>query len=45
MADPGMPIMAGWELISLSSEGLSLKLDFTDPIMISGGDDPDLLLI
>ena len=37
--------MAGWELISLSEDGLEIKLDFNDPIKISGGDVPDILFM
>ena len=39
------PIMDGWELISLDKDGFELKLNFTNPIKISGGEEPDLLLI
>ena len=41
----GGPIMDGWELISLDGEGFELQLNFTNPIMISGDEQPDLLLI
>ena len=37
--------MDGWELLSLGPEGFEIRLNFTNPIMISSGDDPDLLLI
>ena len=37
--------MDGWELLSLGSEGFEIRLNFTDPIQISSGDEPDLLLI
>ena len=47
LLDPALalPIMSGWELLSLTADGFDLKMDFTDPIMISSGDEPDLLLI
>ena len=37
--------MDGWELISLSAEGFDLTVNFTDPLRISAGEEPDLLLI
>ena len=37
--------MEGWELLSLSSEGFNLMMNFTDSLNISAGDSPDLLLI
>ena len=39
------PMMDNWELISLDSEGFELKLNFTNPLQISAGEEPDLLLI
>ena len=41
----GLPIMDGWELMSLSADGFDLMMNFTDPLRISSGDEPDLLLI
>ena len=37
--------MKGWELISLDGDGFELQLNFTDPLFISSGAEPDLLLI
>ena len=37
--------MDGWELISLSAEGFDLTVNFTDPLRISAGEEPDLLFI
>ena len=37
-----IPIMNGWELISINEHGINLKLDFSDPIAVSGDDEPDL---
>ena len=46
LANAGLlPIMDGWELISLSADGFDLSVNFTDPLRISAGDEPDLLLI
>ena len=42
---PKEPVMDGWELISIDANGINLKLDFTNPVAISGDDEPDLLLI
>ena len=39
------PLMDGWDLISLDSNGFELQLNFSNPIVISDGDEPDLLLI
>ena len=41
----GKPIMDSWELLSLSGDGFELRFNFTEPLMISGGDEPDMLLI
>ena len=45
MADAGLPIMDGWVLVSLTAEGFDLIMNFTDPLRVSAGDKPDLLLI
>ena len=45
IAEPGLPIMDGWELMSLTGDGFELKLNFSEPLRISGGDVPDLLLV
>ena len=37
--------MDGWELISLSANGLELAMNFTDPLRISAGEEPELLFI
>ena len=44
-ASSGEAVMDGWELKSLTSEGFELQLNFTSPIKLSNGDEPDLLLI
>ena len=41
----GGPIMDNWELLSLDSDGFELQLNFTNPLQISAGEEPDLLLI
>ena len=38
-------IIAGWDLVSLDSEGFELQLNFTSPLQVSAGEEPDLLLI
>ena len=45
ISNSGLAIMDGWELISLSSDGFELAVNFTDPLRISAGEEPDLLLI
>ena len=44
-ADLGEPIMDGWDLLSFGPDGIDFRLNFTNPIYISTGDEPDLLLI
>ncbi len=44
-ADENNQIMDGWKLLKIGPDGIQLELDFTDPIHISTGDEPDLLLI
>ena len=39
------PLMDGWNLVSLDSNGFEIKLNFTNPIAISADDEPDLLLL
>ena len=41
----GDPIMDSWELISLNSDGFELRLNFTNPLQVSAGEYPDLLLV
>ena len=41
----GDPIMDNWELISINSDGFELKLNFTNPLQVSAGEEPDLLLV
>ena len=43
--DAALPIMDGWELVGLSANGFDLKVNFTDPLRVSAGEEPDLLLI
>ena len=37
--------MDGWELKWLDGNGFELQLNFTNPLLISSDDEPDLLLI
>ena len=37
--------MDSWSLVSLNSTDLELKLNYTDPVKVSSGDTPDLLLV
>ena len=37
--------MDGWDLIRLDGDGFELQLNFTNPILISADDEPDILLI
>ena len=39
------PVMRDWDLISISSGGLAINLNFADPITVSTNSTPDLLLI
>jgi len=39
------PIMKGWELISLSKDGIDFKFEFNKPLLVSTGDEPDLILV
>lgn len=41
----GEPIMDGWEILEFGPDGVSFKLNFTNPIYVSSGDEPDLLLV
>ena len=41
----GGPIMDAWELLSIDSNGFELQLNFTNPLQVSAGEEPDLLLI
>ena len=43
--DASLPIMYEWALVSLSEDGFDLTMNFTDPLRISAGEEPDLLLI
>ena len=43
--EAGSAIMNGWELVSINENGIELKLDFGDPLLVSKSDQPDLLLI
>ena len=45
IANSALPIMDGWELISLTADGFDLTMNFTDPLRISAGEEPDLLFI
>ena len=37
--------MDGWELLYIGSDGFEIQLNFTSPLQISSGEEPDLLLI
>ena len=37
--------MDAWELLSIDSNGFELQLNFTNPLQVSAGEEPDLLLI
>ena len=37
--------MDGWDLVSFGPDGIDLRLNFTNSIYISTGEEPDLLLI
>ena len=39
------PIMNSWSLVTLSSTYIKIKLNFTDPVNVSQGDSPYLLLV
>ena len=44
-AEMGRPIMEGWDLLSFGPDGIEFGLNFTDPLEVSAGEEPDLLLI
>lgn len=44
-ADSSNAIMDGWDLKKIGPDGIEINLKFNDPINISTGDEPDLLLI
>ena len=37
--------MDGWEILEIGPDGVSFSLNFTNPIYVSSGDEPDLLLV
>ena len=37
--------MEDWELVKLDGNGFELKISFTNPLLISADDEPDVLLI
>ena len=37
--------MDGWDLVSIGPDGIEFTLNFTNPVAISAGEEPDLLLI
>ena len=37
--------MEGWDLTSFNPDGIDFTVNFTNPIYISTGEEPDLLLI
>jgi len=39
------PIMKGWEVKSLSKDGMDLKFEFNKPLTVSTGEEPDLILV
>ena len=43
--DMGEPILQGWDFVSFGPDGVDFSLNFTDPIEVSAGEEPDLLLV
>ena len=39
------PIMDSWSLMALTSTEIEVSLSFSDPLNVSAGDSPDLLLV
>ena len=37
--------MKGWELISISKDGIDFKFEFNKPLQVSTGEEPDLILV
>ena len=40
-----LPIMDSWTLVSLNSTNLELKLNYSEPLKVSAGDKPDLMMV
>ena len=43
--DVSVPILEDWDLLSINGEGFELQLNFTNAILVSSNEKPDLLLI
>ena len=39
------PLMSGWSLDTLNARDLGFRLNFTEPLQVSTGEQPDLLLV
>ena len=39
------PNMDGWEVLLIDSSTIDIELNFTNPLYVSSGDKPDLLLV
>ena len=39
------PIMKGWELTSITKDGIDFKFEFNKPLQVSTGEEPDLILV
>ena len=38
-------ILHGWQIINIDSRGIDIKLDFNNPLAVSKGIEPDLLMV
>lgn len=43
--DESYPFIDGWDLESVDSEGMVFTLNMQEPLSVSSGDNPDLLLV
>ena len=41
----GDPIISGWDLVNMDGTSFEIKLNFTDPLSVSIGFEPDLLMV
>jgi len=39
------PVMDGFELVSVDSDGMVVKINMPKPLLVSSGDNPDLLMM
>lgn len=44
-SEMGGQIMDGWDLVSFGPDGIELSLKFPQPLEVSVGEEPDLLLV